>query len=1032
MKCKNLLSKPIWLLLLIFFAPMLMFAQNMPVKGVVKDDSGKPVIGVSIIEKGTMNGVMTDNNGYYTINVSKNATLVFSFIGFKAQELVVKDETTLNVILHEDSTLLNEVVVVGYGTARKSDVTGSIASVDQKTLGAMPVQSFSEALQGRIAGVEINTTSSRPGANQQIRIRGTRSLNASNDPLIVLDGIPYPGSISDINPNEIKSLDILKDASSTAIYGSRGANGVILISTNRGKKGKATVSYNGYYGINTLFSEYPMMNTEQFKNMRELATANGSSWGAASPDDDYAIDTNWQDKVFQNAFTTNHDLTITAGTDKGSYSLGGTYFNESALVPNQGYKRMSIRTAIDQEIGDYIKIGLTSQNIYSRTTGETSVPNYLILEMNPSISPYDENGDERTDDIQLNSSDIVTNPLLLDNAGDKHKELRQTYATYNSFYAEIKLLDCLKYRFNVGLNYRQSNYGKFNAPGTPYMSYNATLSEASISNSQNYNWTIENLLTFDKTYGKHKINAVAMFSKEQTTYQSSSASATGISADEIQYYNLGLNTDKMDINPSNQPYWQRGLMSYMARVSYSYSNKYMASATVRSDGSSVLADGKQWHTYPALSVGWNMKNEDFMRDYDWLSLLKLRVGVGQTSNQSIAPYATLGSMSPVYYTFGDVGATGYFPSSVPNENLGWEYSTTWNYGVDFALFNDRLSGTFEYYTQKTKDILMQLNLPSTSGIYSSFWQNIGETENKGLELSLNGTIIDNHNGWSWDVGFNVYANRNKIVSLAGDQGRDISNGWFVGQPIDAIYDYKKIGIYQLGEEDKAAAAIAGGKPGDIKIAYNTVDGDPVSFDADGVPSRQINSSDRQVVGTAEGDFAGGFNTRVSYKNLDLNIVGSFKSGGTLISTLHSSQGYLNMLSGRRGNVDVNYWTEDNPTNDYPTPGGTGGSGDAPIFASTLAYFDASYVKIRTMTLGYTFTKNILDKVGLNQARVYFTVQNPFVLFSPYNDETGLDPEPNSYVRENSATEGSLPSRFLSIGINTPSTRKFILGVNISF
>lgn len=1025
---KRLLS----LFILLCLIPIWAFAQTVTVKGIVKDGMGEPVIGASVIETGTTNGMITDLDGNFTIKVPANANLTISFVGYQTQTVDVAGRTSLQIVLKDDTKALEEVVVVGYGTARKSDVTGSISNVNAKTLKEVPSQNFTQALQGRVAGVEINRTSSRPGSEQQIRIRGTRSLNASNDPLIVLDGIPFPGNISDINPNDIKTIDILKDASSTAIYGSRGANGVILITTNKGVQGKATVSYNGYYGIVTLFSEYPMMNGPEFVKLREIAASNGASWGAMGTMDDTSVNTNWQDLIFKTGLSTNHDITVSAGTEKGSYNFGATYYKETTVLPDQGFERMSMRGTVDQEIGKFLKVGITTQNSYSKTEGEQSAPIYNILQMNPTISPYNSDGSIRDEVLELNSSDKLLNPLLYKSVGEKHADDRKTFASYNSAYAELKFIDGLKYRLNLGLNYRQSNYGKFDAPGTPYMAYNADLAEATISNALTTNWTVENLLMYDKKFGKHSINAVAMYSAERTTYSYSTASATGVTADAVQYHNLGLNSDKVTIDPNKQKYWQRGLLSYMARAAYSYDNRYMLSATFRSDGSSVLADGKKWHTYPAVSAGWNIRNESFMDNIDWLSSLKLRVGYGQTSNQAIDPYATLGAMKAVYYTTGSSGITGYFPTSVANANLGWEYSATWNYGVDFGLFDGRLSGTFEYYSQRTKDILMQLSLPGTSGIASPYWQNIGETSNKGWELSLKGIIFENKNGWSWDVGFNIYGNRNRIESLAGDQKRDTGNSWFEGEAIDAIYDYKKVGIFQKGEEAVAAAMYPGAKPGDIKVAYNLVDGDPVTFDENGIPSREINASDRQVIGTAEGNFQGGFNTTVAYKNFDLSIIGAFKSGGTLISTLHSPQGYLNMLSGRRGNIKVDYWTEDNPTNAYPTPGGTTGGQDAPAYASTLAYFDASYLKIRTITLGYNFSEKLLNNIGLSRARVYVTVQNPFVIFSPYHDETGLDPEPNSLVRENSATEGGLPKRLLSIGTNTPSTRTFLVGLNLTF
>jgi TonB-linked SusC/RagA family outer membrane protein len=460
----------------------------------------------------------------------------------------------------------------------------------------------------------------------------------------------------------------------------------------------------------------------------------------------------------------------------------------------------------------------------------------------------------------------------------------------------------------------------------------------------------------------------------------------------------------------------------MGRVMYSFDDRYMLMATVRSDGSSRLAEGEKWHTYPAASVGWNIAKESFMQDLSFINSLKLRVGYGQTSNQAVDPYKTLGLLSTRPYNFGNQFETGFYVSELPNDELGWEYSETWNYGLDFSLFEHRLSGSFEYYVQNTKDILLSVNMPNTSGV-ASYMANIGETQNKGFELALNGIIIDNKNGWTWDAGINLYSNNNELVSLASGQMRDESNWWFVGHPINVIYDYEKIGIWQ--EDDPYLDILEpGGNPGMIKVKYTG------EYNEDGTPTRRIGPDDRQII-EVDPDFQGGFNTRVAYKNLDFTAIGVFQSGGTLISTLYSASGYLNMLSGRRGNVDVDYWTPDNTGAKYPMPGGIT-SGDNPKYGNTLGYFDASYLKIRTLTLGYNFNQNAwLENTGVDKLRIYFTVQNPFVLFSPYHDESGMDPETNSYGDENVAVS-QYQSRLLTIGTNTPSTRNFLFGINLTF
>jgi len=464
-------------------------------------------------------------------------------------------------------------------------------------------------------------------------------------------------------------------------------------------------------------------------------------------------------------------------------------------------------------------------------------------------------------------------------------------------------------------------------------------------------------------------------------------------------------------------------MSWMGRVMYSYDNRYMLTATLRSDASSRLAPGHQWHTYPAVSAGWNIANESFMKDITTINMLKLRVGYGQTSNQAIAPYATLGRLSTTPYNFGnDIYSTGYYVSQLPNANLGWEYSETWNYGLDFGLLNNRLSGTVEYYVTNTNDILLNVNLPPTSGV-SSYTANIGKTQNKGWELSLDGTILQNKNGWTWEAGINIYSNHNKLVQLASGQTKDEANWWFVGQPINVIYDYQKVGLWQ--EKDPYLDILEpGGNPGMIKVKYTG------GYNADGTPVRAIGPDDRQIM-SVDPNFQGGFNTRLAYKGFDLTAVGVFTNGGVLISTLYSSAGYLNLLSGRRGNVNVDYWTPENTDAQYPMPGGVA-SGDNPKYGSTLGYFSGSYLKIRTISLGYNFSRNNwMKKSGIGNLRVYFTAQNPFVMFSPFNKETGLDPETNSYGDENSAVS-SYQHRLLTLGFNSPATRNYLFGLNLTF
>jgi len=1008
------------LCVLVFLAiPFWAYSQTITVTGVVNDTSGEPILGATIVQVGaTTNGVITDFDGNFAINVPSQSSIQVSYIGYQSQVIEVGGRTRINVTLDEDTQALEEVVVIGYGTQRRSDVTGSITSVNTEVVREMPASNISQALQGRVAGMEMSSVSSKPGAAMQIRIRGQRSLNASNDPLIVLDGIPFAGSIADIEPNTIRSVDILKDASSTAIYGSRGANGVILISTIRGTQDtKATISYNGYYGIKDVFARYPMMNGAEFAELRRTAGIYSNTL-----DENDGVNTDWQDLFYKTGVTTSHNVNVAGGTKEGTYSFDITGYQDEALVPGSNYNRITLRGTFDQGIGKYFRIGVTTNNNYN-VTNDGAGSMYNILSLSPLASPYNEDGTwKRTIKMPLDES-INTTRGIVENLGDGHKNQRRGYNSYNSLYSEVKIpwVDGLKYRINLGLNYRNVNAHSFTGEGVLNVN-ETTESNATVRNELTTNWAVENLISYDKTFkGKHQVNVVGMYSAEESQYNQSHMRRRGV-PDHMQFWNLGQSSGEMTIAPGEQKYHKVGLISYMGRAMYSYDNRYMVSATVRSDASSRLAEGYKWHTYPAVSVGWNMTRESFMSNIEYLDMLKLRVGYGQTSNQSVDPYKTLGLLSTRPYNFGDYFDEGFYVSELPNAALGWEFSETWNYGIDFSFLNSRISGTMEYYIQNTNDILLSVGLPQTSGV-GSYMANIGKSQNKGFELSLNGIILDNYNGFTWDAGVNMYMNRNKLVALASGQEEDRGNRWFVGHPINVIYDYEKIGLWQEGDPHLNVLE-PGGNVGMIKVKYTG------GYDENGVPLRRINDDDRQIM-NVEPDAQGGFNTRIGYKGFDLSVVGAYKIGGTLVSTLYSATGYLNMMSGRRGNVQVDYWTPENTGAKYPKPGGLM-SGDNPKYGTSLGYFDATYVKIRTISLGYDFKQDWMKKAGIQRLRLYGTIQNPFVIYSPYTKETGGDPETNSYGDENVAVTERELRRVLTIGTGSPSTRNFLVGINVTF
>lgn len=1018
------------LLLLIIQSPIVFGQTRVQISGTVTGEEGDLLSGVSIKTSDGSSTAATDDDGTFAIQVPANSVLVFSYLGYTTQEIAVgQSNQQVDVVLQIEQSALDEVVVVGYGTQRREAVTGSVASIGGDDLRDVPSANISQALQGRLPGVQMTQTSTRPGEGMQIRIRGSRSLTASNDPLLVLDGIPFAGDLQDIDPNSIKSIDVLKDASATAIYGSRGANGVILVTTERGVKGQdARISYSAFDGVKDVFSKFPMMNGPQFARLRAEAIRTSEELGVGAQYPNSAdetegeaagVDTDWQDLLYETGRTMSHDLRISKGSERGNYSVGMGYFKDKGVLPTNEYSRISLRAAVDQEVGKYLRFGLTSNSSYS-FRGGNQVGVGSALASSPLASPYDADGNlKRATFVSQDPWRVYTRQSIRD-MKDLWLDESKTFGSYNNLYGEVSIpgVEGLKYRLNLGLNIRQTAGGTFTGIGVTSAIDPEAPSSARIDHSMTTDWAVENLLTYDRTFGgKHNFNVVALYSAQENRFNRSRISALDLPADHFQYYNLGFAQGEITINPDDQIYRKSGLISWMGRVMYDYDNRYMLSATLRSDASSVLAPGHQWHTYPAISAGWNIASESFMSDVTWLNQLKLRVGYGETSNQAVGPYGTLGRLSVRPYNFGDLGdesyQTGYYISELPNPSLGWEYTETWNFGLDFGLWGNRLTGTIEYYRQHTKDILLRVDLPNTTGV-PSYLSNIGETENKGLELSLNGVIIesDEPDGFTWEAGINVYANRNKLLALTSGQERNEGNSWFVGYPINVIYDYEKIGLWQEGDPYLDILE-PGGNVGMIKVKYAG------EFDADGTPVRAIGAADRQIL-KYDPNFEGGFSTRFSYKRFDLGLVGTFKNGGLAISRLYGGSEYLNLLTGRRNNINVDYWTPENRDAKYPRPGGLSAA-DNQKYANTMSYFDGTYLKVRTITLGYNFERgNWMDKVGITALRLYATASNPFVMFSPYHRESGMDPETNS--------GGRLPV----ISTNAPSTRSYLFGLNLTF
>jgi len=1015
------------------------------VKGKVTDESGKPVSGASIVVKGTSKGTSTNEAGNFELSAPDNATLVITHTSFISKEVKVAGSGTLDISLVSGNKDLENIVVVGYGTQRRKDVTGAVTSVSEKTLKEVQAPNVIQQLKGRAAGVSIVQNGSTPGTGGQIRIRGNRTItnsqsqsDALDGPLLVVDGIPYGGSINDINPEDISSLEILKDASATAIYGSRGAGGVILISTKRGRTGKAVISYDSYVGFSEIMGKYKVFNGAEYAQFKsDAATYNRTSPGTSAylltqPEKDAlaaGISTDWQDLIYQRGFITNHQIGLMGGSETTQFGLSGGYYTEEGIVPNQRFERYTLRSTIDHRINKFLKIGLNTLNTlsYSNTPGGGGVPSGLVR-TTPLAAPYNADGTVNINPAIGSIDANIVSPLTLITKKNSILARSRRMRTFNSLYAEVKFSNHLRYRLNVGLDFRQDNGNGYNGPLT--YTNAATVqssSNASLSNSEAWSYNIQHLLTYDKVFAqKHKLGVTGLFEITKDHSQASRFTVTGVPADYINNSNFALASGTPIADPDNTFFAESGLVSYMGRANYSYDNRYMVTATVRVDGSSTLSPGNQYFTYPAIGLGWNITEEKFAKNIAFLNNLKLRGGWGISGNRNVSPYATLGLLSASTYNFG-LGAAGqqlaYTVTSLPNYSLGWQSTSQYNVGVEFGLFNNRITGSIDVYKQETKDILLSVNLPISNGANSTL-KNLGRTEGKGIEITLSSQNITKGDfTWSTDLVFSI--NREKITQLTTPTEMfNKANGWFVGEPLSVIYDYKKIGIWQVEDSVKGTLASQTAPkqfPGQIRVE---------DFNNDG----KIDAADRQIIGNFQPKWEGGLTNRFTYKNFDFSFVIYARMGmKVLVPYLTADgggQGFPFFNQGRVNQLKTNYWTRENPTGDFPAPdAGT----DRLPFGSTLGYQDGSFIKCRSINLGYEFSPKLVRKLGGTSLRVYMNVTNPFIIYAPFvKDGFGPDPEGNGYggsVNPTGATDVAAPNRQISVNLNNPSTRQFLLGVN---
>ncbi len=1006
---KRLLQK-LLLGLALMLVSQIATAQSREISGTVKDNSDAPLVGASVVEKGTTNGSITDLDGNFSLKVNAGAVLVVSFVGYESKEVSVGNETALSIVLVEGNAL-NEVVVVGYGTQKKSQTTGAISSISKKEITELPVMNARQALQGRAAGVDVTQAGSKPGSGPQIRIRGRRSFNASNDPLYVVDGIPLASGIDDINPQDITSMEVLKDASSTAIYGSRGANGVVLITTNRGTAGKTTVSFNTYYGPNQSLGRIEVMNGAQFAEYkRESRRATGNypaGTGAASAADEAKIfepvelesiatgrSTDYIGAMIRTGSVQSHQVDVTGGNQKTQFFISGNMFKDVGIVKNQDFTRGTFRINLDHQINDRIKVGTSTLAVYSVRNGENFNPIFGAMAENPLGKPYNADG---TLNFLPTSDGLRTNPLaeIVPGAIVDHTK---RYRIFNSLYGEWNITKGLTYRVNFGPDINIRRVGRFTGSQTNERRGGAAT--ASNYNENQLNFTLENILNYNKTLKeKHEFGFTALQSIQRDNYEDANISVLGVPAESQQFYSVGAASQVTGVN-SRLIDWT--LLSYMGRVNYAYDNRFLLTATIRADGSSRFGDNTKFGYFPSVALGWNIANEQFLKSVKWLDQLKLRLSYGSIGNQAINPYQTQALLGRTSYAWGTSAAFGYRPNTIGNADLRWESSTTANVGLDFSVFTGRIAGSLEFYETQTSDLLAPQPLPTSIG-FGGFITNIGRTRNRGVELTLSTVNIDKKD-FEWSTDWTFMKNTEAILELANGKVDDIAAGRFIGKPLTVFYDLKKTGIWQTAELD--AATKMGFKVGEIKIEDANGDG-------------KIDANDRQILGSAVPKWAGGMTNRFSYKGIELNFFIFARIGQMIRSRFHDQN---NLLFGRYNNIAVDYWTPNNPTNDFPRPNQ---NQEFPRNNSSMTYFDGSFIKIRNINLGYNLPSSIAKKLMAQSLRAYMSIQQPLIISEYRTRYKGIDPE-----TQIDAEQGVGPGE-VSANIS-PAVRTITFGINARF
>ncbi len=1053
---KTVSSSFLYLLLLFCMIPTWVAAQTITVQGTVKDGSGYLITGATVVVSGTTKGTITDANGHYSIVAPADGSLTVSFIGYTSVTQAINGKTTINVTLLEDNFKVDEVVVVGYGQMKRSDLTGSVVSVSSEAIAKTVTTSIDQVLAGRAAGVQVQQNTGLPGGSSSIRIRGINSLNASNEPIFVVDGVIIDGStgsssdnaLSSINPSDIVSMDVLKDASATAIYGARAANGVIIITTKRGESGEARITYDGYTGFQEMPKTLDLLNLRQYASLRNVKSGNdyaGQNWGIVTPDDNFVrpdmlgSGTDWQKELFDRALMTSHNLSVTGGNEKTTYALGGGYLNQDGIAIGSGFERMNLRASFDSQVKSYMRMGANFS--FSNSKQELTVSDESLiataLKQTPNVAVRNADGSFDGPDTD---EYVQNNPVALAKMKDNRNE---KMGIRGNTYADITFFKGFSFRSELSFDYGVANVYKFD-PSYKFGALVNETREGTFAKTYNKYYSWRNMATYTNTFGYHNLTVMAGQEMQESRWEYLMGNRKGYLSNSATDLTLGDRSTATNDGSSGES----SIMSYFGRAFYSFDDRYLLTFTLRHDGSSKFHKDNRWGTFPSAALAWKISNEDFF-DVEMINNLKLRFGWGAVGNQNVPNNAYVATYSSV----GTIWGTGLLASNTPNPDLKWETTYSTNLGLDLNFFKNRIEFIADIYHKKTKDLLLQVPLPAYvgttgQGSTSAPWKNIGSLENKGIELTLNTVNIDTK-GFQWRTNLVFSLNRNKVLELDNESSlidKTFQSGSTItlitrtaeNQPIGQFYGYKVIGRFEKATDfyykDASGNIVPTALPEGMSIGKNSMwIGDYIFEDInkDGV----IDEQDRTYIGNPEPDFTFGIGNSFSYKNFDLSVYLSGSYGNEVINwvrrDLQNPRENTNLLTSALDYAKLGLINSAGP-DDYRNVQIIGGDAHAPRMASSSAtnvsnyrfsdrfIEDGSYLRIQSVSFGYTFPNRWINRFGLQNLKLYCNLQNLYT-FTKYK---GYDPE-----------IGSANQDVLLTGLDNyryPSPRIYTFGLNVTF